>query len=757
VNVSDYILPSGFTISPVNSGFTYATPITCTVSTKQGVQPAAVLNSLNLFVQYGDGTETEITQVTDSAIVAPAHTYKWPGAYEVKLAVIPKDGSLLQSYSKTFSAFNYITDFMQWNYGQWPELTTVNRSHGAVFHGFQSCPPGPLYSATPLSFTFSVSNQLSSDVVFEVYADSSLSQPWEVVTPDNKFAQLRPRWRFTDTSGNVVTSISATNITPVYIKPDGTQTTAVNGILVGYYGTIDFYYIDDIPSLVYSTNTFTANLPTVWVTYNTSFVPNLQDRNDGSAPSYSNSNVLLSSYFYVKALSADHFNVTVNGGNIPLPKTLWADTDNQFIVTLNSPVLSSADFSNKVLLNYPLVGTTNSISATVAPASAATTFTPVFSLSRYDSINRDTGGFYKNILSTLPLSAVTQTTNVSASLVVGTYALTTINEPHVSYYSKANGLAGATTSVIAVSSVYNFDVVNYYNKYFVRKINENFNYGALLQSYMLQPFMADNVNLIGYLSAVGGDSFQYNENFGTLAYEKTANFVANNADPLNSGVDQLYSLAALVDTEFDNYNYNPPPVLKRQFDLYSTPHERLWGTREKYNTDFNNRGYHVNLGGTLSAYGISTTTVSAGQKIVVNDIFDSSFFELLEVPAINSYTSISANNMQMYFPPASSLTFPLTAYPLSAFYGWGLRTPVNGNYKFFVFNDEYTNTPVNNLIDWNTRTDGLSTTLTETASSVKDWYADGGILENIYSFYLTKGLNFIGSKYYQLTGTIPQS
>jgi IPT/TIG domain len=747
----------GFTINAsynqiaVGTAYAYATPVYVNINIATGAQTTTILNLFSIFIQYGDGVEEEITQVTDSVMRGSDHVYKWPGKFEVKVSVIPKNGCPPSIYRQTVTVKNYVTDYISWDYSRWPELTQQNLSLGALFHGYQSCPPGQLNAFTPLTFAFSASNQLSGNIVFDLYSQGSLSQPWETTTPDNKYAQLRPRWRFTDLNGNFITSLTATNFIPVYSMPDGTQVSQGSGTLVGYYGSVDFYYIDDIPSLVYN-NGFTVTTPRLWVTYNTTNIPNLQDNNDGNAPSYSNSTVQLSTLFYVKNLSADHFNVTVDGGTIPLPTTIWPDTDNQFIVTVNSVTTSSAGLSSVVLLNYPLLGATyTNILASITPSIAASIYTPAFKFSRYDNLGRDTGGYYKNILSTLPLSAMTSPV-MNTNLLLSTKNFTTIVEPAPygapAYYTAANALANATLKTTSLTGTFNFNVTNFYQKYFVRKVNENFNYGALLKSYLLQPFLQEDTNLITYLSAVGGDNVHPRENFGTLAYEKTANFVENNSDPLTSGVNQLYSLANLVDTEFDNYNLNAPPQLKRQFDLYSTPHERLWGTREKYNTNFNAITDHVNLGSSLTQYPLSAT-VKAGNKIVVNDKFNATFYELLEVPIITSYASITANNMQAYFPPANNLTFPLTSYPLSSFYGWGLNTPVYSNYRFYYYVNTYTNTPVDGLIDWNTRTDGLSTTLTESASSVVDWYADNGILENIYSYYITQGLNLLGSKYYK--------
>ena len=65
-----------------------------------------------------------------------------------------------------------------------------------------------------------------------------------------------------------------------------------------------------------------------------------------------------------------------------------------------------------------------------------------------------------------------------------------------------------------------------------------------------------------------------------------------------------------------------------------------------------------------------------------------------------------------------------------------------------MYNPSVTNVPVNNLIDWNQYPNSLSTTLSESVSSLSAWYADGGILENIYNYYILKGLNLTKSKYY---------
>lgn len=752
--ITGFTLNYADTLASAISGYTRATSIVGTVSVSSGIAPSTVLNDYSLIVSFGGREVAEITQITDNALITTPVTFDWPGVYEVKLTVAPKSGASATTFTSLFSAYNYLTDSLNWDYSFWPDLSAAALSAGAVFHGFQSCVPGDIGSSTPLAFNFTTSNIVSSDILFSLYSKGSLSQPWDIATYENKYALLRPRWRFTDTDGNIINTLTASDLSAVYITPQGTVTTDASGVLVGYTGTLEFYYIDDIPSLNYTSGNYSVTVPTVWVVYNTFAYPNYQDVNDVQAPSYSNSVVSLSSLFYVKNLSADHFNISLNGGIIPLPGTVWPCTSGDFIISVNSAILSSTldAYSNKTLLNYPINYSNGTITISASPYQSITFSASSFNLSRTNSTGKDIGGFYKNSYYIMSKESDLLTSgSCSSTITINTSAITVIAEPAPSpvsgYNPNTRTAAASSSSAIttkALTGGTSLNIVDFDKTYFVRKINEDFNYGAQLQSYALMPTIAANDNLFAFLSAMAGDSYTTDETFGTKVYEKVSNFVLNTQDIQTGDVNSLYSLSNEIDNQFDDYNFTPPPTLKRAFDLFSTPHERLWGTREKYNINFNNAENHTNLGTALTAYDIRSTIVSAGQKIVLNDIFDSSFYELLEVPTINSYASVTAANMQSYLPLASYpvSSYPLTAYPLSAFFGWGVKTPVESYYKFWVYKGGYSNTPVNNLIDWNTKTDGLSTTLSESTSSIQEWYKDGGILENIYSYYITKGLDF---------------
>ena len=375
-----------------SSGYTNATPVVCSLSTVSSVPLATILNDFTLIVAFGNNTIFEITQPTNSLLVTDPITYNWPGVYEVKLSVIPKNGCPLQTFTNTFSAYNFLIDKVSWDYSEWPELTTAALASGALFHGFQSCEPGNLGAPRNLTINLTTSNTVSSDLIFNLYSENSLSQPWKISTLENKFAQLRPRWKFIDNNNNVVESLSVNNLEPVYINSTGVS--GVSGTHVGYTGNVSFKYIDDIPSLNYEQGTgWSVQTPRLWAVLNTKNIPNLQDLNDEYVPSYSNSKLQLSAYYYVKNLSATHFNLSVNGGNISLPSIIWPDTTNEFFITVNSDsLLANTSYSNKILLNYPLQNITGQdVLVESFPPYAVNILYPNFTFTRYDSQGKDIG------------------------------------------------------------------------------------------------------------------------------------------------------------------------------------------------------------------------------------------------------------------------------------------------------------------------------------------------------------------------------
>lgn len=745
---------------PVTGVYTFATPIECSINRAQYITDSLISKFYNIVWYWGDNTSTE-NEFT------PSHVYNWPGVYEVKLVLYNSlSADTVPPYRRTFSttvtAVNFVKDELTWDYTNWSDLTPTKVSNGACFHGFQSCKTGTVTGGPiPLTVNYYTTIKDNESINFNFYADNSLSQPWTEV-PDSQLANLRPRWRFTTVSatplddGAIITEFGYTPVSSTEIRILSSGVLSDTGTLVGLSGSFQVYYIDDIPSMVYNNTaaTVSATPTTIWVNLNTINLPNPQEYEyDVTAPSYSNTIVSLSSYFYVESLSADHLNVTLNG-EVAFNETYWPGVESRFVTTVNSRVLSGTGefLSNKILLNYPVYSPNTYTIAAVSGTSVSgvsaifnTSTTPTsanilrYTINKTDSLNRNTGGYYIGTFTpyttgTLLLSATTTALMVILldllpSTTTGFNPLT-ISPATSSFNLKL--ISGTSDS---------FNVVDFDSVYFARKFGAAFDYGAQLKEYALQPTINQNeVFFDTYLPAVAGVSATTEDTFGGVVFEKIANFVPNTVDISKANVSQFYSLAQALGVELDNFDYDIPPTLSRIVDTYSTQQSTVWGARSQFARNFSNNTQHVNLGAQLSGYNIATAIVSAGQKIVVSDVFTPQVYELLEVPAITSYSSISARNLQSLFPAnIQYATYPITVYPLSAFFGWGLNTPVANYYRFFVYNDTVDNTQREGLINW----DDPYTTLSENASAHAEWVKDGGTLETIYNYYIHKGLGLI--------------
>ena len=667
----------------------------------------------------------------------------------------------------------------------------------------------------PLTVNYYTTNIKDNESIkFTFYSENSLSQPYTEVPP-SQLANLRPRWRFTTVSasplddGFVMNEYIPLSSTEYRILSSGVPSIS-GGTVVGLSGSFQFYYIDDMPSMVYNSASalVSANPTTIWVNLNTNNIINPQEYSYNNVFSYSNTLVSLSSFYYVQSLTADHIGVNLNG-KVPFYETYWPRVESRFATTVNSAYnlntagefiigdsytvatigntnfisigasannvgttfvatgagtgngtayviggTAAAEFiSNKVLLNFPITTANNylaelvsSLSSVAVSATFNISTVPAiynaltYTIYRYDALNRNTGGYYTGTFTpyttgAFVLSARSQDVVPSVNDII---PLSSTGYNPISLFAQSSIL----NSKIIQGTSNEFNVVNFENTYFARKFNQGFDYGAQLKKYALQPTINQNEEFFDtYLPAIAGVSATSEDTFGGVVYEKIANFVSNTSDPSKANITQFYSLAQSLGIELDNFDYDTPATLSRIVDLYSTQQSTVWGARSLFARNFAAATGHINLGSELSAYNINTTVVSAGQKIVANDIFYPQNYELIEVPAINSYSSITARNLPFtnWGSPTSALTYPLNIYPLSAFFGCGLTTPVINNYRFFVYNNVVDNQQVEGLVNW----DDPYTTLSENASGHNDWVKDEGILENIFNYYIHKGLGLI--------------
>ncbi len=767
----------GFTIndSALNtgvSGYTFATPFVCSIDAIEGATEALITSLYNIVWWWGDGTySTEYN---------PTHYYTWPGVYEIKLGLYNSlSATTIPAYIVTFStpvtAVNYIDDKLEWDYTNWSDLSAGQPLSGACFYGYQSSKSGNNQGPIPITLNYFTNVKQNSAIKLQFYAENSLSQPWTEVLP-SQLVNTRPRWRFTTVSANplddgyIIPEQGVTPLSSTEIRILSSGVLSSTGTLVGLSGSYSFYYIDDIPSLVVSGFTdsllASANPTTIWVTLDTTNIPNYQDYEYINVPSYSNSMVSLSSYYYVETLLLDHLGITLDG-KLDLYNNHWLNVESRFVTTFNS--YSGTDpltgyLSNKVLLNHPTNITTGQQS----------TFFMGYSAQHFNGVGPHPLPFAIFNLSTNPASSYLNYTFSKQGSYVGTftpytsanigdinsvgplrgsgdlfYTTDLLPDPVAGYnpiliptntYVLSSYTSTSSATVIRGQSV-DFNVPDFNTTFFTRKFGGAFDYSQQLKNYALQPTINQNTVFFDtYLPAVAGVSATYEDTFGGVVFEKIANFTENTSDPFASNVAEFYSLTKFLGLELDNFDYDIPPSLSRIVDLYSTQQSTIWGARSQFARNFANKTGHTNLGTELSAFNVYTTIVTAGQKIVVQDLFNTERYELLEVPPITTYDSVTARNLQYLLSAYQFKPYPLTSYPLSGFFGWGLKAPVFLNYRFYKYNGVTDNQQKEGLVNW----DDPYTTLPEVSGSFhSEWVKDEGILETIFNYYIHKGLGLI--------------
>jgi hypothetical protein len=279
-----------------------------------------------------------------------------------------------------------------------------------------------------------------------------------------------------------------------------------------------------------------------------------------------------------------------------------------------------------------------------------------------------------------------------------------------------------------------FDVYSSSGSYNVSKVNEDWDAANYYNSLRYQESLLDKQvffeQFLGVI--VGGLSAQPYE-IGKTVYEKIANFVSNRTDIDKCNLDALLNFCRELTIEFEEYNYLFPPQIRRLVDLLSIKQSNLWGTQNKYTLNFDNRGtiipnetYGVNLGTEVDSL---SGVIYSGTPVVAYEIFS------------GTYNVVNTN-----------IFSTLTSYPLSTYspdWGWCLSVPdtvrgtaISSYYKFYRFLSELSNKYYNNIIDW----ENPMTMLTPTNSSFDAWDRDDdGIMQNMFSYELTKGFKLFTS------------
>jgi len=262
-------------------------------------------------------------------------------------------------------------------------------------------------------------------------------------------------------------------------------------------------------------------------------------------------------------------------------------------------------------------------------------------------------------------------------------------------------------SAISITGASNpFKIDEFTHKYQIKKINESFNNSKYLNDLALPENLKSNTTLFQkfFAASIGTGAGVDNNDLGQTIYEKIGNFSINHADIDTCNIDQVASLAQLVDVQSIKYAARFPADIQRMINIASVSKSKLWGIKD------NTYLLPQSLGNSLNTQNYILT---AGTEIALKSKLDNSI-NVISVPVQNT-----------------SLT-----YPLSEFLGYGFIQPVTTNYIFYELSPVYNNQYIENIIDWNSEDTRLSPTL----STANDWFGDNGIVETSFRYLLTKNL-----------------
>jgi hypothetical protein len=228
------------------------------------------------------------------------------------------------------------------------------------------------------------------------------------------------------------------------------------------------------------------------------------------------------------------------------------------------------------------------------------------------------------------------------------------------------------------------------------KINEDFDATEMFKGLRFQEILLDkNLLFDEFIGSVFGDINSSYDTLGKKIYEKISNFVGNTQDvdrnEITALISQMEMMGITPNNIYDSLLISYPEKIKRIMDLSSMTDNKLLGIKNKFNQNFDIRGfsskeiYGTNLGDRINT---DTYTISAGIPIVALEKFS------------NEYTLL---NTRQPTEETGTDFYKLSGY--NSNWGWGLVLPSQFEYKdmekyylFFKYVDTYDNTVYDNTI-----------------------------------------------------------
>ena len=670
---------------------------------------------------FGDGTSSEA--------LTGQHYYSLPGVYTTTCHFYDRYGNVTTD-TETVTAVNFINNNLIASTEEQPAILIASKIKTPIYvTRFTSYQTQNSSSLTIVPFASgSNDNYFDTGLVDTYYGHlypfSSFYQYQPITKTTSEFVEISS---FSTSNDNLYFKLSGANIIRCNSTDSGSFFCGSSGSATVYFKSdlskqrVDLFFGYQPGSLLYASNTYNTTLTGVTIFDNSDYgslsITSCGLEPEGSSQaSYSiNKNKFANTKigFVVKVKDNENF-------------TLKKPVSSSFILSLrkNNTVYNSAVFaSNNTLLSAnQLFGVFRG--TLTLPASAL-------------PVNPSTG--QPDPLKDVYISCIYRTAYTPNYLTYNGDVLTLSGEsigydtyaPVSSSISLVDSLSSVSISISGRST--NFDIYPVRGQYTIAKINEDIDLTQKFKDISLQKVLIDSKVLYDeFLGNIFGNINSEQTTIGKLTYEKIANFISNNKVLDYSNINNLYSLLEElnIDTlKFSENNYRYPAELSRLIDILSINKSRLFGSVNAYNEDFDtkgyniNEGYGVNLGAQVSIF----QPITAGQSLVAFERFGNNY------KVISTYQPVSAVNSKVY---------AISAYNDN--WGWGLVLPDTGygaKIKDYYTFYRHISTVEGSIKDSIINFEDANTTITSSVSSYSEWSKQDGIIANLISNQLYKGLD----------------
>jgi hypothetical protein len=617
---------------------------------------------------------------TISESVTGRHAYILPGEYKVICYLYDKVGeSYIDSFSQRVIAYNYLTNNI-----------ILSTSGNLTLTAGKITNPIKVIRSTSYQ-SYNNLNDLSiipfADGARDNYFDANLNKIYyNHLYPYSSFFLLEEGLK--DLTEFVEISSFKTTSNSLYCKLSGN--TIINCL---ESDTDSFFYGTSGDALVY----FKSDMSLSSVKLCFGYSP-------GALLPFTNTATASVTASVVKNLDYNHLSITSNGLDAEGSTNTSFDINPiKFSNSLISFVIKVKDTENYTIKNSLSLNSTNT---SVILTNGVSTFSAQFS----SSSNFNLSGVFKG---TFKYNTAQTTANLFLS------ARTTINGSSLTGRS-------STFTIYPSGGVYN-----------IAKHGEDIDMGQKFRDISFQSLFVDKYKLYNeFLDYAVGTISSDQSSLGKVTYEKITNFVSNNSVLDYSNVTNLIAILQEYSTDYQRYNssnYNYPAELTRLIDILSINKSRLFGTKNQFSDNFYDYGYvnsdiyGVNLGDEISIY----YKVTAGQDIVAYEKYSNTYRRL------NTYQPVSAVGVM-------SNTYVISAYNNT--WGWGLvidptasGSRLNEYYTFYKYITGTEGSIYDSVINF----EDQNNTLSFNTSSYNDWSKENGVISNILSNQLYKGLQLI--------------